>query len=796
MKFTLDWLRDHIETDLSVDEISEKLTSLGIEVEEIIDNNKKFENFVVGLVIKREKHPNADKLSLCQVDAGNNKILNIVCGAKNVRENMKVALALENAIIPSFGTALKKGKIRGIESEGMLCSGEELCLSMDHDGILDLSHIDDHPGTPLSKALKIDDVIFDVSLTPNRSDCFNVRGIARNLVSIGCGKLKPLKIEEFEESINEKIEIDRQTDDCPYFSCRIIKNVDNLGKTPDFISRRLNAIGQKLIFAPVDIANYICLDIGQPMHIFDLDKINHDKLIIKNATGNEILETLDQNKTCIPENTIIVCNSKETLSIAGIMGGQNSAFSENSKGIVIESAYFNKIQISLSGQILRINSDSRTRNERGIDPQNVDIAMQYATSLLKTIYPKCEISCINRSGNLPENRNLIVLHFEKFKNITGLSHEEWNESKTILKNLGMDIKDHNEEIIEVITPSYRHDLTIEEDIIEEILIVLGYDNIKENELDNKNPIISKYTDEILSELLINNGYNEIKTFSFIDETSAQLFSNPENLTYIKDPLNSEFSVLRPSIIASHLKALKNNQNKSQYNNRFFEIGKTFEKINDKIVERNTITFTISQKNHERNWRENQRDVSIFDIKSEIEKILDILCVKNYSISNKSQKYYHPGRSGSYTFRKNEILCYFGEIHPSISSNMNIDGPVISCEFFIDNFENIIHNKKMGVLNISQYQPVTRDFSFIVDNNITSKQIVDSILKLKNDIIKDINVFDIYQSKEIGDNKKAIAIEVLLQSQKNTLTDDEIKSISDMIIESVSKNCCAVLRAQS
>ena len=793
MKFTLEWLNDHIDINLSAEELSEKLTSLGIEVESITDNNKKYENFVLGFVTKREKHPDADKLSVCEVSIGRENPLNIVCGAQNVRSGMKVAVALVGAVIQSTGCVLKKGKIRGLESEGMICSAFELSLDSESDGIMDLSHIDAKEGTDLATAMNMNDIIFDVSITPNRADCFSVRGIARLLSSVGLGTLKLLLIDDFDESESEIVPIDIQTKDCSYFSCRVVKNVDSSEKTPEFIARRLSAVGQKLIFAPVDIANYVCLDIGQPLHMFDLDKIVNDKVIIKNATGSEILKTLDGKETKISKDAIIVSNSEKTLSIAGIIGGEDSAFSEYSKGVLIESAYFDKVSIGLAGQSMRIISDSRTRNERGTDPQGVDFAMMYATSLLKKVYPKAMISCVNKSGKLPENRNSITVYFDKFKNLTGLFKEEWKKSKDILQSSGIDVKTFSDEKAEVITPSFRHDLFIQEDIIEEILIALGYDNIKEHDLIDSGTKINEYTDDLFSDVLMYNGYNEIKTFSFIDEYTANLFVSSDKLVRIKEPLTSEFSVLRPSVIASHLKSLKNNQNKSQRNVKFFEVGKKFTINNSVISEKNTLTITLSEKNHARNWSQKQRDVSVFDIKADIEKMFDALNLKGFRIINQAPSYYHPGRSGTYVIKKDEIVCYFGEIHPCILSGLNIDGPVVCCELFLDGFGYVVENKTKSIPVLSPYQPITRDFSFVVDKNIRVADIIDCIKKAKIDFVQNINVFDVYESDDLGENKKAVAIEVLLQSTKNTLNEEEIKNSSEKIINEVLKKHSGVLR---
>ena len=792
MKFTFDWLKSHLKTDLSYNEIAERLTNLGIEVEEIIDNEKKFDGFVVGFIKKAEKHPDADKLQICEVDIGD-KTLQIVCGAKNARAGLYVAVAQVGALVPAFGEKLKKGNIRGIESQGMMCSTDELCLDDDGlDGIMELSN-SLTPGQSVASALGFDDIVFDVSLTPNRSDCFSVRGLARDLAASGAGELLDLEISHLEENIENPIDVEIKTSDCDYFSTLNIQNV--IGQTPDYISKRLRAIGQKLIHFPVDVANYICLDIGQPMHIFDIDKLSK-KIIVRNSRQGEIIKTLDSKETILPDNAIVVSSENgEPLSIAGIMGGENTAFSDISKNILIESAYFNKIAIAKTGQALRLTSDSRMRFERGIDPENVDIALKYASSIITKNCHDAKTSNVEKYGNLPDNKKLITLTFSKFEALSNLTENDFLSSKNILEKLGITIKSIDSKKMILETPSWRHDLEIEEDIIEEILRIMGYENIKEVELDKQNPITQNYLSDKISDALVYNGYYEVKTFSFIDKKTASLFQNDEKkLITIKDALTIDFSILRPSVIASHLKSIRNSQNKSQKNSKIFEIGKKFEIANEKIIEENMLTATISEKKNNRHWHSKQENVSIFDIKEDLEKILNI-SASGIRLTTDAPDYYHPGRSGSYIFQKDTVIAHFGEIHPSLLKDMDITGPVVSFELFLDRLPETVSYKVKNPIVMSQYQPTNRDFSFIVKKSVKVGNILNSINKLKIDSIKNISIFDIYESENIGKDNKAIAFEVLLQSDKSTLSDEQISDISSKIIETISKNCEGILRDQ-
>lgn len=789
MKFTFDWLLDHLKTTLSYEEIAEKLTALGIEVEEIIDNNKKFENFVVGFIKSAEQHPNADRLRVCKVDIGS-EVLNIVCGAKNAREGIFVAVAKIGAIVPVSNEPLKKGVIRGIESQGMMCSTDELLIEDDGtDGIIELGN-ENATGTPLAVALRADNVVFDVSLTPNRSDCFSVRGIARDLAACGAGELLPLNIKEFKRTIENPAEISIETEKCDYFSLTAVKNIS--GTTPDYIARRLKAIGQKLIFPAVDIANYVCIDVGQPLHVFDMDK-SPKSFVVRDAKQGEKLDTLDGNETILPEGAIVVSDGKNPLSVAGIKGGVSSGFSENTRNIMIEGAYFDKVAIAKTGQHLRVISDSRTRFERGIDPQAVDQNVDYTISLLSSICG-CEVSNRVFAGKIPSNENIVTLTFEKFQALTDLSEEEFSNSAKILESLGMKILSQSQDEIKVQTPSYRHDLSIEEDLIEEILRIIGFDKVQSKELEKREPITRRYAFEDLSDALMFNGFFEVQTFSFVDFKTAELFANGHELIKIKDALTNDFSTLRPSTIASHLKSIKNSQNKSQKNSRFFEIGKRFYLKDQKVCEENTLTLTMSENKTELNWREPQKTVSVFDVKEILERLLSHVGA-NARLSLEAPAYFHPGRRGSFIIKKDTVVAQFGEIHPSILSQMDVKGPVVCFELFLDQLPEVLVEQIKKPLALSPYQPVCRDFSFIVGKQVSAGDLLTVISKLHIDFIKDVKIFDIYESEAIGEDKKAIAFEVTLQSDKSTLTDDQITEVSEKIKTAISKNLRGVLRDQ-
>ena len=790
MKFTLEWLLSHLDVECSIDELSEKLTTIGIEVEDICDCAAKFSGIFVGKIKECCKHPDADRLSLCKVDVGDKnseKLLQIVCGAPNVRQGLTVAVALVGTVIPVTGLELKAGKIRGITSEAMMCSAYELQLGIDHNGILEL---DDNfiVGMPFADALNLRDIIFDVSITPNKADCCSVRGIARALSCYGFGKLKPLLYQNVVATEKNTTNVTMETEKCHYFSYRPIFNIQD-AVTPDFIAKRLNAVGQKLISATVDIANYICLDIGQPMHIFDLDKLPQN-FVVRNSIKNEEIDALNGKTEKIPENSVIV-GDNDAFSVAGIIGGIKTAVSQDTRNILIESACFDKVTISLTSQQMRLHTDSSYRNSRGVDPDAAVTAMEYATYLLSKC-STCSVGDIKSIGKLPDNTHKITITRKKFCNLTGLTEKDWQYVPKILRTLQFEIIAENSTSIDIITPSYRYDLEIEEDIIEEILVMLGYNTIESVELPKKNPIISQNTCDVISDILLSNGLSEIKTFSFVDEKICNFFEcDNEKWVKLETPLTTEFAVMRTTPMASIIKVLKLYYDNKHVNTKFFEIGKRFCKLENKIIERNTLTIAVMGSQNGRNWAEHKKNVDVFYVKSILERVFAGIGIANYRIKNGTNlQYYHPGQSGSYIIKKDDCLATFGALHPNILSQFNIKVPIICADIYLEHIDSTVKNCVKLPQSLPQYHPIMRDFSFVVSAEITASDIIDSIKKAHIDMISNINIFDIYM---LENEQKAVGVEITIQPKKVTLTDVQIEEISNKITKNVCNNCNAILR---
>lgn len=784
MKFTLNWLKDYLETTATVTQITEALINLGLEVEGVEDPAERLKGFVVAQVETVERHPNADRLNLCQVNDGQGPLVQVVCGASNVRQGMKVAFAKIGTVIPVTGQPLKPGVIRSVDSHGMLCSAEELLLEAESEGILDLE-TSLPVGSDLASALDLNDVVIEVSLTPNRSDCFSVRGIARDLAAMDMGTLKPLPKRIINSDQSYPLKVTLSDSACPYFTGRIIEGVKN-GASPQWLQKRLKAVGQRSISTIVDVTNYICLDQGRPLHAFDADKIQ-GALQVRPAKDGESLEALNDQTYSLKKGMITVSDDTGVLSLAGIMGGKSSACDETTTRIFLESAYFDPINIALTGQNLNLHSDSRTRFERGVDPQEVVNGLDQATHL---ILEHCGgiASKIIEVGQIPVNVHEISLSQQKLTAVSGNKNLTLDTVRSSLEKLGLKAIDQTLEKITLTTPSWRHDLQIDIDLIEEILRLDGYDKIETVSLPLQQFNKPIKIEQLIRKSLCQRGFDEVYTWSFTDAQTAEWFGKGIELGV---PLNQEMAVLRPSLLGGILKAITTNQSKSQFNSVFFEIAHQFQNIQDKINEETVAAGIRSQNTSTRHWSLQPRVVDIFDVKADVQNTFDFLGIQGYQLEASGPDYYHPGRRG--TFKQGpKILAYFGELHPTVLSNFDLKGPVVGFEIFIERLPPLSVKAK-GPLHLSPYQAVIRDFGFIVPADLKADLLIKTIQKIDKNLIQDVQIFDVYQGDKLEKDKKSIAVEVRLQAIDRTLSDKELEQFSDAVIESVSKNCGGILR---
>lgn len=812
MKFTLSWLKDHLDTQASLDEITNKLVNLGHEVESVENPADQLRGFVIGQVIYATKHPNADRLNLCQVDVGKGGLVQVVCGASNVREGMKVVFAAPGTTIPATGVVLKRGVIREIESHGMLCSARELGLGDDHDGIIDLK-TDAAPGTPFVDILGADDPVIDLSITPNRSDCFGVRGIARDLFAADLGILKPLSIKSHTSTITSPLSVTIEDGkSCSDFRGVYIKGVQN-GPSPDWVQKRLKAVGMRPINALVDVTNYINLDLCRPLHVYDADK-TQGPLNVRLSKEGETLDALNEKSYSLKEGMIVITDDSGVISLGGIMGGISTACSDETTNVFLECAAFDPVRIARTGQSLQILSDSRTRFERGVDPESLNYGLQRAVDL---ILDWCggEASAVvmpqfpNGEPELPSQID-IVLTSDEFRSLSGCDISS-TQADQYLTALEFNVKIKNEKdtqwSISATVPTHRPDVEGPADLVEEILRLMGYDTVPEVKLPPADPIlVTKSLFDISRYVLTSRGLFESVTFSFLSKEKAQWFGWTESHHKHKDhqskdhksvsmrvenPISVELAIMRPSALPNLIEAAIRNDNRGYPDTALFEVGPNFS-THFPFGQIMVASGLRTGKTGPRHWNESQRNVDVYDVKADVLAVLKAhgLGETNYQIDSSGPSYYHPGRCA--TLKQGQrILAYFGEIHPALQQKFDTKLPLVGFEVFIDHLP--LPKMKKGTLTLSCYQSVTRDFAFVMDRHQPVDLLIKGIQKVDKTLISQVNVFDVYQGDKIEATKKSVAIEVRLDPQTGTLTDEQIQDLTQKIIAQAEKTTGAQLR---
>ncbi len=785
MKFTLSWLKEFLDTNADLKTITDKLTEIGLELESIENPADKLRDFVVAYILDARPHPDADKLQICTVDNGVDK-LQIVCGAANARAGIYVVLAPVGTTIPSNNLKIKAAKIRGIDSNGMLCSAEELGLSCKSEGIIEVEASANDIGKKYYQVANLDDPIIDIAVTPNRGDCLGVYGIARDLSAAGIGRLKPINLPSISEDISNPLTVSvSEASLCPKFIYRYFSNVQNK-PSPSWLKNRLNAVGVNSVSALVDITNYISLSFARPLHVYDADKIN-GSLTVRKARDGEIISALNNKSYNLTASDLIVADTKEPVALAGIIGNVNSSCSLDTKNVLLEIALFDRNIVAESGRRLDILTDSRSRFERGIDPNFMEQADLIASGLILSLcggQASKEI-CINNLDNKPK---LLDFNYNLVEKLTGIKTSPEKISE-ILIALGFNSK---EGVFEV--PSWRNDVTCTQDLVEEFARIYGYSHIptlslpKDNNLlqDNSNGFYSKLSNARIS--LVEQGLSEVITWSFMSSKKASLFTDIKENLKLLNPISSELDYLRPSAIPNLLDAIVSNNSRGYQDLGLFELGNNFTgtKPENHIY---TTSGIRCGKAICRNVHEASRDVDIFDAKGDVFAALTALNIPTDSLKcdKSALPYYHPGKSGTLKLGK-DILAYFGQIHPTILKRFSIEIPVVAFEIFINNIPAAKAKSSFARKNLvlSNYQSSTRDFAFIIDEKISADEILKPIQKLDKNLIEEVIIFDIYKGKNVESGKKSIAFSVRIRAQDRTLTDNELDSLSNKIIETVAK----------
>jgi phenylalanyl-tRNA synthetase beta chain len=784
MKFTLNWLKEYLETDATLEEISEKLTAIGLEVEEITDKSKELSDFKIAQILDAKPHPDADKLQVCKVNNGNEE-LQIVCGAPNARAGINVVLAPVGSIIPTNGMKIKASKIRGVESNGMLCSASELGLGEDSAGIIEMPASNDNIAQKYAEVAGLNDPMIEIAITPNRGDCLGVYGIARDLAAAGLGKLKTLQVPnikgEFESPVKIKIDDEKE---CPMFIGRYFKGVKN-AESPEWLKNRLTAIGLRPISALVDITNYIAFEFGRPLHVYDAKKLSGD-IKVRFAKDGEKISALDEKEYKLDSQITVVADDEKPQAIAGVIGGANSGCDENTTDVFLEVALFNPISVAGTGRKLDIITDSRYRFERNVDPAFVADAAEITSKMIIDICGGTASEVVIAGGN-PDWKRELDFDFSYVKARGGIDISE-QESVKILESLGFVVNGNK-----VSVPSWRSDIEGKADLVEEVVRIYGYDKIPTLELPNDNSgfeaVLSGEQSRVARarRTLASRGMTEAVTWSFMKSDKAKLFDSLKDELKLLNPISNDLDYMRPSILPNLLDAVARNNYRGHENISFFEIGLIFENTSPE-GQRQVASGVRSGKTSVKDIYGTSRDVDVFDVKADCLAALDAAGapVDNLRITTDANACYHPGRSGVLRLGKNAIAA-FGEIHPKILKDMDIKVPAVGFEIFFDKLPAVKNkDKSRSKLEVSEYQSSTRDFAFLIDADIAVGDIIQAVKRCDKKLIQDVSLFDVYQGKGVAEGKKSIAFSVKIQADDHTLTEDELEGVSNKVIEIVSK----------
>ncbi|MBS0549989.1 MAG: phenylalanine--tRNA ligase subunit beta [Proteobacteria bacterium] len=798
MKFTLSWLKEHLETDATLAQVRDALTMLGLEVEGIANPAETLKGFVVGYVVEAVQHPNADRLRVCKVDTGNG-VVQVVCGAPNARTGMKGVFAPPGSYIPGTELHLKVGKIRGEESNGMLCSMRELELSDDHDGIIDLP-AETKTGIPAAEALGLNDPVIEIKVTPNRGDCLGVHGIARDLAAAGLGTLKPFKAERVKGTYASPIKwthgYDAKPDSpCPIVVGRHFRGVKN-GPSPDWLQRRLKSIGLRPISTLVDITNLVTFDLNRPLHVFDAKKLSGD-LVMRQAREGETILALDGKTYTLDPSVSVIADSKAAHGIGGVMGGEDTGVQPDTTEVFLEVAYFTPIKVAATGRKLGILSDARYRFERGVDPQSVEWGTDVATRLILELCGG-EASEIVSSGVMPDWQRSYTLRADRVKTLTAIDVPA-KDTADILTKLGFAVSGAGPWTAAV--PSWRPDIVGEADLVEEVTRVAGFDKIPTTSLPRLSTTSKPARDALQRRVpqarraLAARGMSEAITWSFLPLKKAERFGGGGADVRLLNSIDATLDTMRPSILPNLIDAASRNEARGLTDPALFEVGPQYKDATPAGQARVAAGVRHNMA-VPRNWQGPARTVDAYDAKADALAVLAAIGapVENMSAQAGAPDWYHPGRSGVIKLG-DRTMATFGELHPEIAAQADFKGPVVAFEVFLDAPPppKAKATKARPKLVLSAFQPVERDFAFLVDAAVDAEKLVRAARNADKVLIAGARVFDVYAGKGVPEGKKSLAISVVLQPVERTLTDAEIEAACTKIFAAVAKATGATLR---
>jgi phenylalanyl-tRNA synthetase beta chain len=804
MKFTLSWLKEHLDTEASLAAIADKLTMIGLEVERIEDAGRALAPFVIARVISAEQHPNADRLRLCMVDTGSGDPVQVVCGAPNARTGMKGVFAAPGAYIPGKKMTLGVGTIRGVESRGMLCSELELELSQDHEGIIELPP-DAPVGKPYAQWAGLDDPVIEINLTPNRPDCAGVNGVARDLAAAGIGKLierpiKPIK-GEFPCPVAVALDFGSTPSLCRGFALRLVKGVRN-GPSPPWLARRLAAIGLRPINALVDITNLVTFDRARPLHVFDAAKVNGD-LVVRRGRAGEKLTALDGRTYALDETMCVIADAGGPESLAGIMGGEATGCSEATTDVLIESALWDELNIAQTGRALNINSDARYRFERGVDPAFMVGGLELATAMVMDLCGGAP-SEIVVAGTIEAQERVIDFPLDAVPRLAGVDVSA-AELRRVLTQLGFFLAGQGKSV-KVAPPSWRPDVHGKADVVEEVLRIVGVDRIPSTPFDRgeapRKPVLTvlQSRNRKARRALAARGLVEAVTWSFIAKAPAELFGGGKAELALANPIAADLSDMRPSLVPGLIAAAQRNADRGLGDSALFEVGQVFagSEPQDQLTAAAGVRRALAKPSGSgRHWSAAARDVDALDAKADALAVLAAVGapMQALQIAPGGPAWLHPGRSGRIQIGPQMVLGHFGELHPRALEALKAEGPIVAFEVILERVPEpkLRATRAKPALDLSALQPIERDFAFVVDRAVRAADLVRAAQSADRKLIAGVTVFDVYEGAGIEAGKKSIAIAVTLQPREKTLTDQEIDAVAGKIVAEVGKRTGGTLR---
>ncbi|MFN7710324.1 MAG: phenylalanine--tRNA ligase subunit beta [Holosporales bacterium] len=803
MKLTYSWLLEHLETSADVQTLADKLSSLGLVVDSLTFPGEALKGFKIAEILSAEQHPNADRLRVCRVHTGTEE-LQIVCGAPNARAGLRVVLALPGMTIPANGITLKLSEIRGVQSQGMLCSAAELGLSEDAEGIIELP-LDAPVGAEFAPWAGLDDPILDVEITPNRGDCLGVRGLARDLAATKIGTLKPLKIPAVKGSFASPTKItidlpDPAQDACSFFVGRVIRGVKNQ-PSPEWLQRRLKAIGLRPISALVDITNWMTYDMGRPMHVFDLNKLSGHLTVRLAREGDELL-ALDGKTYTLNGSMTVVADERGAQAIGGIMGGEETGCTLETTDVFLEAALFAPVRTAETGRQLNIHSDARARFERGVDPAVIKPCIDLATDLILQICGG-EASEMVSAGSEPTKRRTLEFPLGRVKSLGGLDLDD-HVITAQLEALGFQVAGSGETRT-VTVPSWRNDIEGSADLVEEVLRTQGYDSVpvagmpkvslEELKVENLTTRLTYERVSAARRALAARGLHEALTWSFLAPHVAEHFGGGAASLTLQNPISADLAVMRPTLLPNLLQALQRNADRGVPGRALFEAGHAY---GETLSQKQTLVVAGARQGEQalRHWAQAARVVDVFDAKADAMAAIAAMGfeVGQVQIEAKAPSWYHPGRCGAIKLGPKVVLAYFGEIHPKTAEFLGLDGPVVAFEVMVEAIPAPKAGAKKSALTLSAYQPVSRDLALLVADEVPAQQLITAVRKAEPSLITDISIFDVYKGSGVPAGMKSVAISFKLEPKDRTMTDQEIQDVTAKVLNALKTNAGAELRA--